>query len=57
MNDAEPAGSKPSIFDELEDPLLDLFQRSSEFTVENFRSELRKQRNAPTVGSQAVVSV
>jgi hypothetical protein len=41
----------------LEDPLLDLFQRSSEFTVENFRSELRKQRNAPTVGSQAVVSV
>lgn len=57
MNDAEPAGSKPSIFDELEDPLLDLFQKSSEFTVENFRSELRKQRNAPTVGSQAVVSV
>jgi c-di-GMP-binding flagellar brake protein YcgR len=45
MNDAEPIGSKPLVFDEIEDPLLELFHRNADLTAEAFLSELRRQRN------------
>jgi CheY-like chemotaxis protein len=45
LNDAEPLSSKPLALDEIEDPLLELFQRTTELTVEAFRSELRTQRS------------
>jgi len=45
MNDVGPVSSKPLALDEIEDPLLELFQRNTELTAEGFRSELRKQRN------------
>jgi hypothetical protein len=56
MNDVEADGSQKDILDELEDPLLELFQRNTEFTVESFLSELRKQRNSPPL-AQAAASV
>jgi len=45
MNDVEPVGAKPLELDEFEDPLLELFQRTTELTMEAFQSELRAQRN------------
>jgi c-di-GMP-binding flagellar brake protein YcgR len=45
MNDTEPVRPEPHTLDEMEDPLLDLFRRNPDFTIESFRSELRKQRN------------
>jgi len=56
MNDAEPVSLKPSILDEIEDPLLELFQKNAEFTAESFLGELRKQRN-PHPGPVETVSV
>jgi CheY-like chemotaxis protein len=56
MNDVEADGSQKDILDEMEDPLLELFQRNTEFTVESFLSELRKQRNSPPL-AQAAASV
>jgi CheY-like chemotaxis protein len=56
MNDVEADGSRKDILDEMEDPLLELFQRNTEFTVENFLGELRKQRNPPPL-AQAAASV
>jgi len=56
MNDAEPAGSKP-VSDEIEDPLLELFQRNADLTAEEFRSELRKQRDSALPPAQAAASV
>ena len=47
MNDAEPIGSKHRVPDEVEDPLLELFQRNADITAEAFQSELRRQRNPP----------
>jgi CheY-like chemotaxis protein len=47
MNDAEPVSSKPQVLDAIEDPLLELFQRNTDFTAESFLSELRRQRNSP----------
>jgi hypothetical protein len=55
MIDAELEGST-SAGDELEDPLLELFQRNTDFTAESFQSELRKQRNAPPLAAEAAVS-
>ena len=57
MNDGEPVQPEPRDLNELEDPLLDLFRRNPDFTVENFRSELRKQRNPCTVSAPAVAAV
>ena len=45
MNDVDPVNSKPLTLEEIEDPLLGLFRRTTELTVEAFRSELRMQRN------------
>ena len=45
MNDVESGSSKPLASDELEDPLLELFQRNTELTADAFRDELRAQRN------------
>ncbi len=56
MNDVEADGSRKDILDEMEDPLLELFQRNTEFTVENFLGELRQQRNPPPL-AQAAASV
>jgi CheY-like chemotaxis protein len=44
MNDLEPVSSKPQTLDEMDDPLLELFQRTTELTAEAFRDELRAQR-------------
>jgi CheY-like chemotaxis protein len=57
MNDAEPVSSKALLLDQLEDPLLELFQRNTNFTTENFLSELRKQRNPRPVPTQVAASV
>ncbi len=56
MNDAEPVSSTPSAMDDLDDPLLELFQRNTDFTAESFQSELRKQRNTPALAAQAAAS-
>jgi CheY-like chemotaxis protein len=48
MNDSEPISSKPAVLDEIEDPLLELFQRNADLTAEEFRRELRKQANPST---------
>jgi CheY-like chemotaxis protein len=45
MNDVEPISSKALALAEIEDPLLELFQRNTELTAADFRSELRRQRN------------
>jgi len=57
MNDAESVSSKNSALDEMEDPLLELFQRNAEFTAESFFTELRRQRNSPPFTAQAAASV
>ena len=48
MDDAVAVGSGQQLADEIEDPLLDLFRRDNDFTIEGFRAELRKQRNSNT---------
>ncbi|HXM22050.1 MAG TPA: PilZ domain-containing protein [Terriglobales bacterium] len=45
MHDVQPISSKGLALAEIEDPLLALFQRNTELTAADFRSELRKQRN------------
>jgi CheY-like chemotaxis protein len=55
MNDVEPGRSKPLGLDELDDPLLELFQRTTELTADAFRDELRAQRN-PTLDVAEIVS-
>jgi len=57
MNDAEMIGSERIVSDEIEDPLLELFQRSTDFTPESFMSELRKQRNPQALAASAAASV
>jgi CheY-like chemotaxis protein len=57
LNDAEPFYSQPPALDEIEDPLLDLFRRNTDFTAESFVTELRKQRNSPPVAAQTEASV
>jgi CheY-like chemotaxis protein len=57
MNDAETTGSERIITDEIEDPLLELFQRSTDFTPESFMSELRKQRNPQALAASAGASL
>jgi len=57
MNEAESVGTKPLVLDEVEDPLLDLFRRSTEVTAESFLRELRSQRNSLPVTAQAAGSV
>ncbi|HXM63349.1 MAG TPA: PilZ domain-containing protein [Terriglobales bacterium] len=52
MNDAEPVSSTASVMDDLEDPLLELFQRNADLTAESFLSELRKQRSSPPLAAQ-----
>jgi len=56
MNDVEAGNSQKTLLDEMEDPLLELFQRNTEFTVDSFLSELRKQRYSPPL-AQAAASV
>jgi hypothetical protein len=55
MTDAEPVNPNPLLLDEVEDPLLELFQKNTDFPVETFLSELRKQRNSPAVTAQAAL--
>jgi CheY-like chemotaxis protein len=45
MNDAEAGISQQTVLEEMEDPLLELFQGNKEFTTESFFIELRRQRN------------
>jgi CheY-like chemotaxis protein len=44
LTDVDPVGARPLAVD-LEDSLLELFQRTADLTAEDFRSELRTQRN------------
>jgi CheY-like chemotaxis protein len=53
MNDVDPVNSEKTVLDDLEDPLLELFQRNGEFTVDNFLNELRRQRNSPPLARAA----
>jgi len=55
MNDSEPMSSKPRVVDEIEDPLLELFQNAN-LTAEAFRSELHQQRNSPPVRTKAAAA-
>ena len=55
MNDAE-VSTPASALDDIDDPLLELFQRNTDFTAESFLSELRKQRNSPPLEAQAAAS-
>jgi CheY-like chemotaxis protein len=48
MDEPAMAGAEQQITDESEDTLLNLFQRNTDFTIESFRDELRKQRNSHT---------
>jgi c-di-GMP-binding flagellar brake protein YcgR len=57
MNDAKSVNPKPLVLDAIDDPLLEFFRRCSEFTAENFLSELRKQRNSHPLAARAVASV
>jgi hypothetical protein len=56
MNDAEGV-SQQTVLDDTEDPLLELFQRNTEFTTENFFAELRKQRNPLPLNTKAAAAV
>ena len=56
MNDVEPVSATASVPDDIDDPLLELFQRNTDFTSESFLSELRKQRNSPPLEAQAAAS-
>jgi CheY-like chemotaxis protein len=53
MNDVDSVNSEKTVLDDLEDPLLELFQRNGEFTVDNFLNELRRQRNSPPLARAA----
>jgi CheY-like chemotaxis protein len=54
LTDVDPVGARPLAVD-LEDSLLELFQRTADLTAEDFRSELRTQRS-PLLGSAETVS-
>jgi len=56
MNDVESVSTPASALDDIDDPLLELFQRNTDFTAESFLSELRKQRNSPPLEAQAAAS-
>jgi CheY-like chemotaxis protein len=56
IDDAEPVGPTALAGDDVDDPLLELFQRNTELTAENFLSELRKQRNSHPLAAQAAAS-
>lgn len=55
MGDAEPDRLEPLTVDQIEDPLLDLFRKNPDFSVEGFRAELRKQRNPSHVPAAAPI--
>jgi c-di-GMP-binding flagellar brake protein YcgR len=57
MNDAESVSSEPVFVDEIEDPLLELFQKNTDLPTESFLSELRRQRNSPAPRTRAAASV
>jgi CheY-like chemotaxis protein len=57
MNEDEPISARQTVLDEMEDPLLELFQKNAEFTADSFLSELRKQRNSPPLAARAAASV
>ena len=56
MNDVESVSPPASALDDIDDPLLELFQRNTDFTTESFRCELRKQRNPHPMEAQAAAS-
>jgi hypothetical protein len=55
MSDAEPPRVEPLTLDEIEDPLLDLFRKNPDSSVEGFRSELRRQRSPSPAPATATV--
>jgi hypothetical protein len=57
MNDAEAGISPQTVLEEIEDPLLELFQGNKEFTTENFFAELRRQRNSLPLKTKAAAAV
>jgi c-di-GMP-binding flagellar brake protein YcgR len=57
MSDAQPMRPEAPALDGIEDPLVNLFRRSSDFTAESFLSELREQRSPHPVAAQTAVLV
>jgi CheY-like chemotaxis protein len=58
MDEAVAPGAGQQVADDIDDPLLDLFRRNTDFTIESFRGELRKQRNRhPVTAGAAAASV
>ena len=55
ISDEEPQRVEPLSLDEIEDPLLDLFRKNPDFSVEAFRGELRKQRSPSPAPPTATV--
>ncbi len=57
MDDEDASGLAAEPAPEIEDPLLNLFRRSAEFTNESFREELRTQRQAGLASHAASATV
>jgi hypothetical protein len=57
ISDVEPVSSKLRTLDEIEDPLLKLFQRNNEFTPDSFLSQLRRRGNRSPAAVRVAASV
>lgn len=57
MDDEDISGATVEPLSQIEDPLLNLFRRSAEFTSESFREELRAQRRARPASQSASAAV
>ena len=57
LDDEEPSAAAVEAASLIEDPLLNLFRRSAEFTGEAFREELRTQRRAGSANQSAPIAV
>ncbi len=57
MDDEDVSGATVEPLSQIEDPLLNLFRRSAEFTSESFREELRAQRRARPASRSASAAV
>jgi CheY-like chemotaxis protein len=56
MDETDASGSAEQIADDIDDPLLDLFRKNTDFNTESFRAELRKQRNSHPVSAAAAAA-
>ena len=56
MNDSEPTESEMQAWAESEDPLLQLFQKSTDLTAASFLNVLRSQRESTTLKARAAAA-